>query len=66
MEILKQGNKNQNRLANKVWKKKCDKCGCKFKFNFDDTHLELSVIDVMNYYVNCPQCGKTHFVTTKL
>ena len=66
MKILKKGTRNQKLLENKTWKKKCQKCGCKFEFNFSDTYVAKSVLQIDNYYVDCPQCSKSHFVDKKL
>ena len=66
MQILKRGKNKSNPLINKIWKKKCDKCGCKFKFDFYDTYIGESVLGVYNYYVNCPQCEKPHYVSNVL
>lgn len=63
MKILKRGTKSQKSLENKIWRKKCDKCGCKYEFEFSDIYIAKSWLLEDNYYVNCPQCSRSHFVT---
>ena len=61
MEIIKAGKKfkwrkpPEQKYFNK--KKRCKKCGCKFRFNFEDIEKAYSVIGIKNYYIHCPQCN---------
>lgn len=61
MEIIKAGKKfkgvksPEQKYFNK--KKRCKKCGCKFRFNSEDIEEAYSVIGIKNYYVRCPQCN---------
>lgn len=62
MKILKRGNKSQKFPINKIWKKKCNRCGCKFEFDFFDTYLAPSILGTINYYIKCPQCDESYYV----
>ena len=48
IKILKPGNE--------YYIAKCNKCGCKFTYTYDDILLFAHV-----HCVYCPQCGGTHF-----
>ena len=61
MKILKRGILPQDKLKDKIFKQKCERCGCKFEFNFSDTYYKISVDGTLNHYVRCPQCRKSYF-----
>lgn len=62
VKILKRGNKSQKFPINKIWKKKCKKCGYKFEFDYFDIYPALSVLGTTNYYIRCPQCDESYYV----
>lgn len=60
IKILKQGKvRTVKRIPKKV---KCPRCKCKFSFEFGDCYKALSVLQVLNYYVDCPCCKKSIYL----
>lgn len=55
MKILKKGKRIKYPKQKTMH---CDACGTKLRANFEDCCKEYSVLDILNYYVACPICGK--------